>query len=231
MSRGYVALLPLYAARRAARPEKSPMNPRLAAAFLLLSVALAAGCGAARPSKYYQLTMPGDLAAESPSDPYPVSLLLGTLMASHLYREDRIVYSSASETMGAYEYHRWAEPPTEMIEEVLLRELRASGRYRGVNFLRSGARGDYVISGRLYDFKEVSGSPLLARVTFELTMRDNKTASTVWNHYYSHDEPVSGKDVPAVVAALNRNVLRGVNEFKSSLNEYFSAHPVKPASQ
>ncbi|MFI5058461.1 MAG: ABC-type transport auxiliary lipoprotein family protein [Candidatus Acidiferrales bacterium] len=207
------------------------MNPKLAAAFLLLSVALAAGCGAARPSKYYQLTMPSDLGAETPSDPYPVSLLLGTLMASHLYREDRIVYSSSSESMGAYEYHRWAEPPTEMIEEVLLRELRASGRYRGVNFLRSGARGDYVISGRLYDFKEVSGSPLSARVTFELTMRDNKTASTVWNHSYSHDEPVSGKDVPAVVAALNRNVQRGVNEFRSSLNEYFSAHPVNPSSQ
>jgi len=205
------------------------MNPRLTAAFLLLSVALAAGCGAARPSKYYQLTMPGDFAAESPSDPYPVNLLLGTLMASHLYREDHIIYSSSSESMGAYEYHRWAEPPTEMIEEVLLRELRASGRYRGVNFLRSGARGDYVISGRLYDFKEVSGSPLLARVTFELTMRDNKTASTVWNHYYSHDEPVSGKDVPAIVAALNRNVQRGVSEFRSSLNEYFSAHPVNPS--
>jgi ABC-type uncharacterized transport system auxiliary subunit len=112
----------------------------------------------------------------------------------------------------------------------LLRELRASGRYRGVNLLRSGARGDYVISGRLYDFKEVSGSPLLARVSLELTMRD-KAASTVWNHYYSHDEPVDGKDVPAIVAALNRNVQRGVNELRSSLNEYFSAHPVASSPQ
>jgi cholesterol transport system auxiliary component len=207
------------------------MNPKLAAAFLLLSVGLAAGCGAARPSKYYQLTAPSNLSADPPSDPYPVSLLLASLISSHLYREDRIVYSSGGESMGTYEYQRWAEPPTEMIEEVLLRELRASGRYRGVNSLRSGARGDYVISGRLYDFKEVSGSPILARVTFELTMRDNKTGSSVWNHYYSHDEPVDGKNVPAIVAALNRNVQRGVNEFRSSLNEYFSAHPVNPSPQ
>jgi ABC-type uncharacterized transport system auxiliary subunit len=207
------------------------MHPKLAAVFLLLSVALAAGCGATRPSKYYQLTVPDNLGADPPADPYPVSLLLSPLMASHLYREDRIVYSSGGESMGAYEYQRWAEPPTEMIEEVLLRELRASGRYRGVNFVRSGARGDYVISGRLYDFKEVSGSPLLARVSFELTMRDNKTGSTVWNHSYSHDEPVSGKDVPAIVAALNRNVQGGVNEFRSSLNEYFSTHPASPPSQ
>jgi ABC-type uncharacterized transport system auxiliary subunit len=231
MSRVYLALLAHCVAREAARPEKLPMKPKLAAAFLLLSAALTAGCGAARPSKYYQLTMPNELAADPPSDPYPVSLLLGPLMASHLYREDRIVYSSGSESMGAYEYHRWAEPPTEMIEEVLLRELRASGRYRSVNFLRSGARGDYALSGRLYDFKEVSGSPLLARVTFELAMRDIKTGSSVWSHYYSHDEPVSGKDVPAIVAALNRNAQRGVSEFRSSLNEYFSTHPVNPSSQ
>jgi ABC-type uncharacterized transport system auxiliary subunit len=231
MNQSCVALPAHSAARGAVYQEKLPMNPKLAIAFLLLSVSLAAGCGAARPSKYYQLTMPNNLSADPPSDPYPVSLLLGSLMASHLYREDRIVYSSGGESMGAYEYQRWAEPPTEMIEEVLLRELRASGRYRGVNSLRSGARGDYVISGRLYDFKEVSGSPLLARVSFELTMRDNKTASTVWNHSYSHDEPVDGKDVPAIVSALNRNVHRGVNEFRSSLNEYFSAHPVNPSSQ
>jgi cholesterol transport system auxiliary component len=225
------ATRPSHGLRGTARLEKLPMKPKLAAAFLLLCVALTAGCGAARPSKYYQLTIPNDVAADPPSDPYPVSLLLSPLMASHLYREDRIVYSSGGESMGAYEYQRWAEPATEMIEEVLLRELRASGRYRSVNFVRSGARGDYVLSGHLYDFKEVSGPQILARVTFELAMRDVKTASSVWNHYYSHDEPVSGKDVPAVVAALNRNVQRGVNEFRSSLNEYFSAHPVIPPSQ
>jgi len=45
-------------------------------------------------------------------------------MTSHLYREDRIVYGNGAEQLGTYEYQRWAEPPTEMIQEVLLRELR-----------------------------------------------------------------------------------------------------------
>src|SRR5713101_9205388 len=147
-----------------------------------LTVGLLSGCGATRPSKYYQLTVPADPIAVEKPDAVPVTLLLGALMTSHLYREDRIVYGNGSEQLGAYEYQRWAEPPTEMIQEVLLRELRASGRYRSVNFVRSGARGDYVLSGHLYDFKEVSGPPILARVTFELAMRDIKTASTVWNH-------------------------------------------------
>jgi ABC-type uncharacterized transport system auxiliary subunit len=112
-----------------------------------------------------------------------------------------------------------------MIEEVLLRELRASGRYREVFTQRSASHADYVLRGRLYDFKEVSGSPLQARVTVEFELRDMKSGSTVWSHYYNHDEPVSGKDVAAMVAALDRNVQRGVGEVKASLERYFSSLP------
>jgi ABC-type uncharacterized transport system auxiliary subunit len=206
-------------------------NRRFVLGVLALCLGAASGCGAARPSKYYQLTVPGDMGPASDPSPYPVTLLLGPLTASHLYREDRIVYSAGGQNMGTYEYQRWAQPPTEMIDEVLFRELRASGRYRGVNSLRSNAHGDYLLHGHLYDFKEISGNSLLARVAVELEMRDTKTGATVWTHYYTHDEPVGGKDIAAVVAALDRNVQRGVSEFRAGLEEYFSAHPVNPAAQ
>jgi cholesterol transport system auxiliary component len=190
---------------------------------------LLSGCGATRPSKYYQLTVPADAATAAVEKPgaVPVTLLLGTLFTTHLYREDRIIYGNGAEEMGTYEYQRWAEPPTEMIEEVLLRELRASGRYRAVSFRRSNMRGDFAIRGRLYDFKEIDSRPITARVTLELEMRDLKSGATVWTQYYSHDEPVSSKDVPAVVAALDRNVQRGVKEVVASLDQYFASHPVK----
>src|SRR6266851_5729939 len=88
----------------------------VAAAFLSFFLV---GCGAARPAKYYQLTVPKETAPDPPGDPLPVTILMGPIMSSHLYREDRIVYSSNGEAMGTYEYQRWAQPPTEMIEEVL----------------------------------------------------------------------------------------------------------------
>ncbi len=198
-----------------------------AVCIAVLSTGLLAGCGAARPSKYYQLTIPGEPAPAADPAPYPVTLLIGPLRASHLYREDHIVYSSAGQDMGTYEYQRWAQPPTEMLAEVLVRELRASGRYRAVDILRSNSRGDYILYGRLYDFKEISAAALSTRVTMDLELREAKTGSTVWTHYYTHDEPAEGKDMSAVVAALDRNAQRGVNEVKSSLTEYFSAHPMK----
>ena len=192
-----------------------------------LTVGWLGGCGAARPSKYYQLTVRADAGAVEKTDAVPVTLLLGGLVTSHLYREDRIVYGNGPEQLGTYEYERWAEPPTEMIEEVLLRELRASGRYRAVNYRRSNVRGDFILRGRLYDFKEVSASQMSTRVTLELEMRDVKTGATVWTHYYTHDEPAGGRDVPAIVAALDKNVQQGVKEVVASLDQYFASHPAK----
>jgi ABC-type uncharacterized transport system auxiliary subunit len=206
----------------------------LTSAVALLSI-LFAGCGAARPCSYYQLTPPSSNAADAPpANVYPVTILVGPLTSSHLYREDHIVYASNSENMGVYEYQRWAEPPAEMIQDVIFRSLRASGRYHSVEALRSNARGDYLLHGHLYDFEEISGSPMSARLTLELEMRDTKTGQTVWTHLYNHDEPVSGKDVSSVVAALDRNVQHATSEFTASLAEYFSAHPPatpSPAAQ
>jgi ABC-type uncharacterized transport system auxiliary subunit len=199
------------------------MNCKFPMLLGALAVTLASGCGATRPSKYYQLTVPGDLAPVADPRPFPVTLLLGPLRASHLYREDHIVYSSNGESMGTYEFQRWAQPPTEMIQEILLRQLRTSGRYREVDLLRSNARGDFLLFGRLFDFKEISGNAIVARLTVEWELRDMKTTSTVWTHYYTHDEPVNGKDMSAVVAALNHNVQHCVDEVKSGLVQIFLA--------
>jgi len=43
-----------------------------------------------------------------------------------------IVYTSSGQAMGTYEYARWAEPPSEMIGDLLLRQLRSSRRYHHV---------------------------------------------------------------------------------------------------
>jgi cholesterol transport system auxiliary component len=201
------------------------MMRRVVWVWIAVGAAWAAGCGAARPAKYYQLTVPADMSAASSANSIPVTLQLGLLTGSHLYREDRIVYSSAGQSMGTYEYQRWAEPPTEMIQDVLFRQLRASGRFRSVNMLRSNAHGDYVLRGRLYDFKEVEANPAVARVALEYELRSTKTSEIVWSQFYSHDEPVGGKDVSSVVAALDRSVQGIVGQVRSGLEQYFAAHP------
>jgi ABC-type uncharacterized transport system auxiliary subunit len=215
--------------------KPSPKNLWASWVALMTAAALVtswvSGCGATRSSKYYQLSVPPEAAPVERPEAVPATLLIGTFFTSHLYREDRIVFGNGPEEMGTYEYQRWAEPPTEMIEEVLLRELRASGHYRAVRVRRSNMSGDFAIRGRLYDFKEVEGNPISARLTMELEMRDLKSGATVWSHYYTHDEPASKKDVAAIVTALDQNVQLAVKEMVSSLDQYFAEHPVvRPAT-
>jgi ABC-type uncharacterized transport system auxiliary subunit len=197
-------------------------------AIALLLALLFAGCGAARPSRFYELSTPGNVGADSQADPYNCTVLMGPIFASHLYREDHIVYSSKGQSMGTYEYERWVEPPTEMIQEILFRALRRSRRFRSIYPQRSNMRGDYLLRGRLYDFKEITGSPMAARLSLDLELRETKTGNTVWTHSYSHDEPVSGKSVSALVEALDHNAQRATSEITASLFEYFAAHPPAP---
>jgi|SRR5271170_4668102 len=203
---------------------------KITLSMLALAVGLAAGCGASRPSKYYQLTVPGDGAPAANPNPVPVTLLIGRITGPALYNADQIVYSTGGESMGTYEYERWSEAPTQMIAEVMLRQLRASGHYRGVYTLRSDIRGDFLLHGRLYDFKEISTSKssIVARLTMELELRNIKTGTSVWTHFYTHDEAVTGKEVGAIVAALNKNVQQAVAEFRASLDQYFTEHPPAP---
>ncbi len=203
------------------------MRQVIAVVALALAVGALASCGATRPSKYYQLEVPAVAPAGGVPDAYSVSLLVGRLTAPHLYRDDRIVYRTGPEQLGTYQYHRWAEPPTEMLEAILLRMLRASGRHGTVQSLRSNARGDYIVRGRLFNFEELAGGALAARVAFEIELYEIKTGTTVWSQYYSHDEPVNGKTVADVVAALDRNVQRGLEQVTAGLDQYFSTHPPK----
>ncbi len=203
------------------------MGTKAAVTVLALAALTLCGCGAVPQSKYYELQVPHETNSAAAADAFPVTILVGPLKASHFYREDRLVYATDTEEMGTYETRRWAAPPTDMLRDMLWRTLQASHRYSGVHLLASNSHGDFILEGNLYDFKEVSGSTLLARVNLALELREIKTGSIVWTHDCSHDEPVSVKEVSAVVAALDQNAQRCVSSAETKLAEYFTAHSSK----
>ena len=206
-------------------------SQRIWNAVLLVAVTAGfAGCASTKPVKYYQLGVTNS-AAIAPSNDSGVTLTVATLSANHLYQEEGIVYTAVGGHLGTYGHDRWTESPADMMQQALMHRLRASGRYRGVNTLRANPNADFVIHGRVHDFREVdvAKNSILARVTFELEVRDRRNGNTVWTHYYTHDEPVNGSDLNAVVAAFDRNVQQGIGEVTTGLDQYFASHPMQAA--
>lgn len=201
-----------------------PMRRIISTALTALLGVLLASCGASRPVKFYALESPAPPPAVS-TQPFQVKIIVGRISASHLYNDDRIVYQTGPVELGAYEYQRWAGPPGEMIEAILVDTLRSSEQYAAVERLTSRTRGDYILRGHLSALKEMDSPALVARFELELELFQPKTGTTVWHKSYAHDEPVSKKAVPDVVEALQRNVQAGIQYLTDDLAKHFASLP------
>jgi len=189
-----------------------------------------AGCGAPRAVKYYTLdTTPAPVTSTSAQ--FPVSLLVGRIMSSQLYRDDRIVYGSGQVQLGLYDYDRWSEPPAGLVQTSLIASLRATGQYRSVTRVTSSVKGDYILRGRLISMYGVDQPVLSSRFVLQLELYDPVTHAVVWSQAYNHDEPVQGeKTVANIVIAMDANVKACMQQVTTSLAQYFTANPPKAAS-
>jgi ABC-type uncharacterized transport system auxiliary subunit len=199
---------------------------RLQLATLICVVAgICAGCGASRPVKYYVLDV-APAPASSASAQFPVTILVSRIAASHLYRDDRLVYGRGPVQLGTYEYERWSETPADMVQDLLVSSLRSSGKYLSVSPISSNMRGDYILRGHLYALDEVDDKPgMAARFSLQLDLFDPKSGRPVWTDSYSQDQPVSGKTVEDVVTTLDQNVRAGMQQLTTNLSQYFASHP------
>lgn len=188
------------------------------------------GCGATRATKYYVLDVPPPPTTQAPTQ-LPVSLLVARPVASHLYRDDRIVYGSGPVELGTYEFERWAQSPADMMQDLLVSYLRASKEYRSVLRPGSNAKGDFIVRSYLKSLYEVDKPDYVARFDIHIDVYDPKAGRTVWSGNYSHDEPVGSKTVSAVVEALDKNVRAGMQQLTSEMGQYFAEHPPATPSE
>ena len=215
-------------AKKQREKEQRVLSRRMQFSALLMLAMLVAGCGAARPVKYYVLDV-NPAPVSSASAQIPVTLLVARLVASQLYHDDRLVYGSGPVQLGTYEYDRWAEPAADMVQNMLVTVLRRQGQFRSVSKVTSNVRGEYVLRGHLFAMYGVDQPELVARFTLQLELYDPATRTTVWSQIYTHDEPVQGKTVPDIVIAMDKNVTAGLQQLTAGIEQYFVSHPPQQA--
>lgn len=183
---------------------------------VLFSVAVAivlAGCGGAvKYPNYYTLHVP---APPDPPTPESVhtTLAIREFRSPAYLRQGAIVYKTSPEQIGFYNYHRWAVDPRDFVTNAVEERLGASGNFARVKLYDGRSDVDYVLTGRLEKLEEIDyDGGVKVEVAISAEMTNLTTGSTVWSNAVSELGTVSKRDVPTVVAEMNRTMERAIEK-------------------
>src|SRR4029077_18374975 len=128
-------------------------------------------------------------------------------------RQTAIVYKPSPEQIGFYAYHRWASDPCEFVTNSVMEHLRASGNFAHVKPYDGRPNIEYVLSGRLERLEEVDyEGGVKVEVAMSAQMTNLATGATVWTNAVSEVGTAGQRDVPAVVAEMNRTMERTIEK-------------------
>jgi len=132
--------------------------------ILILTVFLISGClgGHTAPATttYYTLEYPPPLpASRAAAD---TVLRLETLESLTAPAGRDMLYRSGPCVRNAYRYHRWHVPPADMVQGLLLRDIRAAGLFRAVLSPEEAGAARYILSGQVEEFLQRGDRATLA---------------------------------------------------------------------
>jgi ABC-type uncharacterized transport system auxiliary subunit len=194
---------------------------KLTTALVLMVTLLPAlsGCGRVRYPAYYTLNLP------APPDPpaaenVRTSIAVREFQSPNYLRQGPIVYRTAAEEIGFYEYHRWAADPRMLVTSAVVDHLRANGQFFMVSMYDGRPNNDYIFSGRLEKLEEVDyEAGVKVEVAMSAQITKVATGATVWSNTVSETRPVSQRNVSGVVSQMNRTMELAINELLSTVPE------------
>ncbi len=186
---------------------------RMAICFVLATLIILVGCGgAAKYPNYYTLHVQPPVDPPAPEG-VRTSLAVREFRSPTYLRQGAIVYKTSPEQIGFYNYHRWAVDPREFVTNAVAEHLRASGNYAQVKLYDGHADIDYVLSGRLEKLEELDyDGGVKVEVAISAQIVCLATGAQVWTNAVSEVGTVDKRDVPTVVAEMNRTMDRAIEK-------------------
>lgn len=178
----------------------------------LMLLAALVGCSKVRYPAYYTLNLPAP-----PDPPAPESvrtrIAVREFQSPNYLRQGPIVYRTAPEEIGFYEFHRWAADPRQLVTGAVIDHLRASGQFALVSMYNGRPDHEYVFSGKLEKLEEVDyPAGVKVEVAISAQITSVKTGSTVWSNAVSEVGTVSQRNVPGVVSQMNQTMDVAINK-------------------
>lgn len=117
----------------------------------------------------------------------------------------RILVIPEPERISAYKGARWSDSGPTLFRDHLIDVFRSSGAFRTVVADSSTLSVDLELSGDLTWFHAFyrEGMPVV-RIEYDATLSDVRSSRVVDSQRFSIEQPVQGKEVPAVVQAFGQ---------------------------
>ncbi len=195
--------------------RKTGLCPRasmiLRIALVLCAVVLLGGCASSGRSsvavRHYALEYPPP--SFSGMEIVSGSICVEPLSIARNYSSPSMVYRSGPFAYGDDAYNLWKVKPSVMISDLLLRDLKHAGLFRGVFSSGDTERGDYALGGvieEFYEREETGGSQaVLALNMVLLDSNGQKTCSRlVFQKSYRSIQAMGKNDAESLARAMSR---------------------------
>lgn len=151
---------------------------------------------------YYTMEFPHTPSAAAPAVSRQIAVR--TFRGDQRFADERIAYRENLSQINHYEYHRWANPPGELVTDYFIHRLKDSGAYAGVSAYKEGPDADFILGGRIRRFEEVDrDKEVFAAVDLELELANGKTRATVWRGEAECSKPLATRDLNGVTQGIH----------------------------
>jgi cholesterol transport system auxiliary component len=186
----------------------SILVPTGALALTAALCALVAGCSfLAKPqeTKYYVLDyIPTPPKERLDKGPYPFVLRARDCSIAEAYRRSQIVYRQSANQMQFYGLHLWAVDPDRMINDLVVKHLKAARLFQNVTRSVENYVPDFLMSCDIQAIEEYdSKEQWYAHLAIEYQLEDAKTNQIVWKKLYDLRKSVPQQEPVFIVRELS----------------------------
>lgn len=202
------------------------MMPRLLTALSL--AALLAGCGVLpdkpAPQTSYRLEPPLSIPA-TPVSPSPLTLQVLQPVASTSFDTDQIAYRRESYRIDYYSRSRWAEPPAEMLGDLIARALEDASLFRVVLGPAARLPADLRLHSELTALEHIIRDPSQTqgsevRLAMRVQLVESRSARVLASQSFEIVRPAFSADAPGAVAAANDAARETISTIIAFLREH-----------
>ena len=156
-----------------------------------------------------QWMMEYDPPKVSPGPPLDKVVEMRRFTVLYAYRSQNMVYRPEPNQLENYPYHKWWSAPSDVVGDLLLRDMQASGLFRAVLSQMQQGQPRFAVEGGLEECLEVDlPSGWLARLKYNISVIDTSQRQLpqriLLQKTYLAEEPIKNKGPAGLARAMSR---------------------------